>query len=166
MKFPLGMSIPQLSSTVHRNMMNVCTIHVTLCQYLIPCSALPILHQHSSPLHSAPLCPLDDDPAGNNKLFGNVPTEIENLTGLQILDLSYNNLGGDISTDVGFKLSNLQELYLSGNQIRQDLDPVFCTRPNIYTEFVSDCKLSEVQCTCCTSCCDGGTDTSQCSESS
>ena len=53
---------------------------------------------------------------GNNKLTGEIPTELGNLGNLEILLLGSNQLTGEIPTELG-NLSNLNTLLLyGGNQ--------------------------------------------------
>ncbi|XP_030963555.1 probable LRR receptor-like serine/threonine-protein kinase At3g47570 [Quercus lobata] len=49
-----------------------------------------------------------------NKIFGNIPTGIGNLTNLELLDMGYNKLSGHIPFKIG-KLHKLQYLDLSAN---------------------------------------------------
>eukprot|EP00538_Stauroneis_constricta_P000588 CAMPEP_0119573674 /NCGR_PEP_ID=MMETSP1352-20130426/45242_1 /TAXON_ID=265584 /ORGANISM="Stauroneis constricta, Strain CCMP1120" /LENGTH=553 /DNA_ID=CAMNT_0007623365 /DNA_START=275 /DNA_END=1936 /DNA_ORIENTATION=- len=98
-----------------------------------------------------------------NELFGDLPTELGQLSELEILDISYNNFGGDIPPALGNQLSRLKQLYLPANQFRQDLDPIFCNRAP-FEEFLSDCKLSDVKCSCCTMCCNGDGEEANCSK--
>ncbi|KAJ3708302.1 hypothetical protein LUZ61_012007 [Rhynchospora tenuis] len=49
-----------------------------------------------------------------NNIFGQIPSDIENLVGLEVLALSENHLTGTIPVGIG-KLQNLQGLYMGGN---------------------------------------------------
>jgi len=51
-----------------------------------------------------------------NRLSGSIPSELGNLSNLEILSLWGNGLSGSIPTELG-NLSNLSQLYLSNNQL-------------------------------------------------
>ena len=68
-------------------------------------------------------CPLT---AGQNKLYGTMPSELGLLTNLEVLSLANNRLTGTIPIELG-ALQSLTNLDLSGNSLTGNLDPIFCT---------------------------------------
>jgi hypothetical protein len=109
----------------------------------------------------------------DNSLSSTIPTQIGLLTSLEVLDLGSNVLTGRIPTQVGLltelaglsffdnrltgpiptqleNLNRLQLLYLDGNDLVGTVPIGVCSIG--LKEFYSDC--SEVQCICCTTCCD------------
>lgn len=58
----------------------------------------------------------------NNLLKGNIPTELENLSNLQELSLSFNQLSGTIPSELG-SLSILETLKLHYNQLNGNIPP-------------------------------------------
>lgn len=109
----------------------------------------------------------------DNAIGSTIPPELAQLSGLQVLDLGSNSLTGTIPTQIALirnlaglsffdnrltgsvpcelrALDRLELLYLDSN----DLGPSICDDICVLEllEFWSDC--SEVQCTCCTTCCD------------
>ncbi|XP_061953557.1 receptor-like protein EIX1 [Populus nigra] len=59
----------------------------------------------------------------NNELQGSIREAFANMTALRTLDLSYNQLKGDLSS-FG-QMCNLNELYLSGNNLTGELSQLF-----------------------------------------
>ncbi|KHN06513.1 Putative LRR receptor-like serine/threonine-protein kinase [Glycine soja] len=53
---------------------------------------------------------------GQNRFNGSIPSSIGRLSGLKLLNLSYNSIFGDIPNELG-QLEGLQELSLAGNEI-------------------------------------------------
>ncbi|XP_050265889.1 probable LRR receptor-like serine/threonine-protein kinase At3g47570 [Quercus robur] len=53
---------------------------------------------------------------GETHIYGNIPTSIVHLSGLTLLNLSYNSLSGEIPPEIGH-LEELQMLVLAGNQL-------------------------------------------------
>ncbi|KAM3338604.1 LRR receptor-like serine/threonine-protein kinase EFR [Capsicum galapagoense] len=53
----------------------------------------------------------------NYNLIGEIPEAIFNMSSLEIISFSYNNLSGRIPTTVGLHLPNLERLYLAHNQL-------------------------------------------------
>eukprot|EP00934_Nitzschia_sp_Nitz4_P008695 Nitzschia sp. Nitz4//scaffold2_size372955//38018//41345//NITZ4_000364-RA/size372955-processed-gene-0.471-mRNA-1//-1//CDS//3329546599//8685//frame0 len=97
---------------------------------------------------------------GNNALTGTIVSELGELSDLSVVDLSFNQLSGTVPGSLS-TLNDLGELYLQGNDITGDLDGVFCTTPGGFIGyFIADCASSnpEVVCSCCTTCCDNGSD--------
>jgi len=89
-----------------------------------------------------------------NFFFGTIPKEIANLKKLEILDLYANNLSGIIPSAIG-QIKSLKEIYLNDNEFHGHTPKEVCAlKPQ---NFVSDClgPRPEVQCDCCTICCQG-----------
>ncbi|XP_060967249.1 receptor-like protein EIX1 [Cannabis sativa] len=61
-----------------------------------------------------------------NKLHGNLPTSVGNMTSLTYYDLSFNKVGGEIPGSIG-KLCNLNRFYISSNKLNGTL-PEFLER--------------------------------------
>ena len=59
---------------------------------------------------------------GSNRLSGEIPPELGNLTNLQLLHLDHNQLSGEIPPELG-NLTNLQLLYLHYNQLSGEIPP-------------------------------------------
>ena len=57
----------------------------------------------------------------NNRMNGFIPTELCQLTNLQYLNLGQNNFLGRIPSCIGDTLTNLQSLYLHGNNLDDPL---------------------------------------------
>jgi Leucine-rich repeat (LRR) protein len=111
----------------------------------------------------------------DNAFASTIPTELGRLTALQVLDLGSNQLKGTIPSEFSLMLS-LSGLSFFDNQLTgpvpcdlkslnqltlffidsNDLGPPICDEicGLGFVEFWSDC--SEVQCSCCTTCCDDG----------
>mmetsp|Transcript_22115 Transcript_22115/g.33425 ORF Transcript_22115/g.33425 Transcript_22115/m.33425 type:complete len:328 (-) Transcript_22115:119-1102(-) len=93
-------------------------------------------------------------------LFGNyfegaVPAEVANLKKLKILDLYANAFGGNVPSQIG-SLQNLKELDLHDNNFRGRVPRQICERKLSF--LAADCldgSLKEVECDCCTICCEG-----------
>jgi len=84
-----------------------------------------------------------------NNLQGTIPTEIGDLSNLQIINLKGNNLSGNIPTEIG-RLSSLQELYLEYNFLSGEMPEVVCNIGMLYLQV--DCD--QVNCSCCSNCYD------------
>ena len=86
-----------------------------------------------------------------NKLSGDIPSELGLLSNLSSLFLAANQLTGTVPSELA-QLPALEFMFLQGNELNGDLKP-FCDRPNWLDQLGADC-VAEVQCTCCTYCCD------------
>ena len=67
---------------------------------------------------------------GHYRLATVIPTTIENLSQLEILDLAGNTVEGEIPPGIG-NLSNLQEIILAVNQIRGEIPPELANLQNL-----------------------------------
>jgi hypothetical protein len=91
-------------------------------------------------------------------LKGNAPSELGRLGNLKAVDLSYNEVGGQIPTEYR-TLPELTDLNLISTVIFGDLNPIFCNRDELpmvsqLESLVADCLVPELTCSCCTVCCD------------
>ncbi|KAL0321321.1 UNVERIFIED_CONTAM: putative LRR receptor-like serine/threonine-protein kinase RFK1 [Sesamum radiatum] len=75
-----------------------------------------------------------------NRLLGEIPKELGNITSLTYLNLEANNFSGPIPSDIG-KLINLKTLILSSNQLTGQLPASFSALKNLYDLDVSFNKL-------------------------
>lgn len=117
---------------------------------------------------------------GDNDLTGPLPSELKELGRLTSLDLSSNSLEGTIPSELA-ELRDLVTLILSSNQLTGDvpselrsipslstmsleftditggLESGFCNQSSLGVEIQADCggDPPEVECSCCTACCDG-----------
>jgi hypothetical protein len=108
------------------------------------------------------LLDLDD-----NTLFGPVPTELGRLANMEFLLLNRNSLTGEIPVELA-ALTNLRLAFFDRNSFNGTLAPMCAlgifneTGGNVdETELItSDClgPNSEVECSCCTSCCNDQVD--------
>ncbi|XVE62769.1 hypothetical protein DITRI_Ditri06bG0146200 [Diplodiscus trichospermus] len=62
----------------------------------------------------------------NNSLFGELPSTLQNLADMMMLDLSENQFTGSIPTWIGDKLSNLLALNLRSNNFQGDIPHQIC----------------------------------------
>jgi Leucine-rich repeat (LRR) protein len=86
---------------------------------------------------------------GSNQLFGTIPTEIGGMAAMAGLSFFDNALTGQIPAQVG-NLDGMELLYMDANDLTGTVPDSVCDLE--FLEFWSDC--SEVQCLCCTTCCD------------
>ena len=61
------------------------------------------------------------NPSACGNLEGPIPANLGNLTNLQMLYLSDNNLSGAIPSGLGNPQSNLEELYLANNRLSGEI---------------------------------------------
>ena len=61
----------------------------------------------------------------NNQLTGEIPSEIGNLTNLEVLWLYSNQLTGSIPSEIG-NLANLERLWLNNNQLTGEIPESIC----------------------------------------
>ena len=94
----------------------------------------------------------------SNMLNGTLPENLGNLGDLTVLDVSKNQLSGIVPSSF-VQLTSLTRYALSENNITGGLDVAFCNRPQLITEIEADClgETSDLNCECCTSCCDDET---------
>jgi hypothetical protein len=86
---------------------------------------------------------------GSNQLFGRIPTGIGLMAALAGLSFFDNNLTGPVPQEME-NMDGLQLLYLDANDLGGSITEGICNLELL--EFWSDC--SEVQCICCSTCCD------------
>ena len=89
---------------------------------------------------------------GKNLLRGIIPSNIATLAPrLELLDLSFNELSGDIPTASLSQLTKAKDIRLNDNRdLRGDVDGVCDALPSIGTNMRVD--LSQVTCKCCNCC--------------
>lgn len=89
---------------------------------------------------------------GKNLLRGNIPSNIATLAPrLEFLDLSFNDLSGDIPTASLSQLMKAKDIRLNDNgELRGDVDVLCDALPSIGTNMRVD--LSRVTCKCCNCC--------------
>ncbi len=79
------------------------------------------------------------------------------MTALFAINLAENNLSGQIPGAFG-QLTRLNHVYIQNNQFNGSLDSIFCSQDQLLSlqNIEADCKGStpEIECTCCTLCCD------------
>ncbi|XP_022746294.1 brassinosteroid LRR receptor kinase-like [Durio zibethinus] len=68
----------------------------------------------------------------SNNLFGQVPSTLQHLVGMRILDLSKNQLTGSISAWIGDKLSNLEVLNLRSNHFQAYIPDQICALKSLH----------------------------------
>ena len=76
-----------------------------------------------------------------SELTGEIPSEIGNLTNLQVLNLSSNNLSGEIPPEIG-NLTNLTHLYLNENQLTGEIPSEIGNLTNLERLWLSDNQLT------------------------
>lgn len=100
--------------------------------------------------------------ADSNQLSGSISTQIGNLTSLEFFSLRQNQMNGTIPIEVGM-LSNLKGIALHRNNFVGNISDPICSLFNDgkLKQLISDCmdsftETGEVQCDCCTTCCQPG----------
>ncbi|XP_058111179.1 putative receptor-like protein kinase At3g47110 [Magnolia sinica] len=78
---------------------------------------------------------------GKNRIFGSIPSGIQNLIGLTVLDMGYNFLTGTIPIGVG-KLNNVKKLALSGNELSGHIPSSLCNISQLYLLSLDGNKLT------------------------
>lgn len=78
----------------------------------------------------------------NNRMNGFIPTELCQLTNLQYLNLGRNNFLGGIPSCIGDALTNLQSLYLHGNNLDDPLPTSMMKLQQLKYFIISDNLLS------------------------
>ena len=76
----------------------------------------------------------------NNKLSGEIPTELRSLTKLQVLLLSGNDLSGEIPSELG--RLNLYFLYLHNNNLSGPIPTQLESMTNLYRLYLHNNQLS------------------------
>nr|CAD1824060.1 unnamed protein product [Ananas comosus var. bracteatus] len=77
----------------------------------------------------------------NNTLNGSIPPSIGKLEKLVHLDLSYNSFGGVITEDHFARLTRLETLILSGNPLTIAVDPTWVPPFRLEVAYFGNCKL-------------------------
>ena len=77
----------------------------------------------------------------NNQLSGEIPPELGGLTNLILLGLSGNQFSGEIPPEFG-NLANLEELWLHSNQLTGEIPPELDRLTNLFRLYVSENQLS------------------------
>jgi hypothetical protein len=97
--------------------------------------------------------------AQSNRLSGPLPSEMGRLTLLEALYLYDNNLTGSIPSEFA-SLTDLTYVTLNFNELTGTVDPTLCheegNQTRQYIELNADCygPSPEINCSCCTRCCD------------
>ena len=113
------------------------------------------------------MCNLQRLQLGKNALTGRLRSGLSGLPMITVLDLKDNRLSGFSPNETAVP-DRLRELFLSGNRFVGAIPPVFCPpQKSSWVVLQADCKPDEVgrvelQCSCCTKCCD--TDGKQCED--
>jgi Leucine-rich repeat (LRR) protein len=89
-----------------------------------------------------------------NKVGGTLPSEIGLLSELETLNLAYNKFTGSVPLTLA-NLSNLVDLRLQGNSLNGSLDWL-CIIDFEFFAANTCSEPDEIECTCCTVCCDLG----------
>lgn len=95
-------------------------------------------------------------------LQGNIPVQLQSLTSLEVLRLSYNSLIGEVPLSLG-SLPNLHLVQLHSNRISGDTSHLQVQYREAYSDesssFVADCGVptdfdEALKCGNCTMCCE------------
>ncbi|XP_058111013.1 putative receptor-like protein kinase At3g47110 [Magnolia sinica] len=78
---------------------------------------------------------------GSNRIFGNIPSGIQNLVGLTVLSMEYNFLNGTIPIGVG-KLNKVEELNLGANELTGQIPSSLGNISGLYILSLSENNLS------------------------
>jgi hypothetical protein len=92
----------------------------------------------------------------SNSFNGTITSEIGLLTRIDDLQLQDNRLSGSVPTELS-SLFSASSIKLFANNLTGSLDDVFCQQPSlILSKIDADCGGldPQVECTCCTTCCD------------
>lgn len=107
------------------------------------------------PLDFSSMTNMDYLNLGDNDLTGPLPANLVNLEALAVLSL-FDNVGLSGTVPPAYSSFNLSLLYLEGTSLT-NLEEVFCSTGLLeFEEFYADCggTPAQVQCWCCTHCCD------------
>lgn len=100
----------------------------------------------------------------SNILNGTLPTELGNLAQLEVFSLTANSFSGQMPTEYA-RMTSLREFFFQETDLTGDVDSVFCDPTPWIDKLKGDClpedgsssvlgvKIAEINCTCCTSCC-------------
>ena len=78
----------------------------------------------------------------NNNLTGSIPTQLGNLSELEVLHLNHNKLTGSIPTEIG-NLSNLTELWLQSNRLSGSIPTEIGNLSNLKVLYLNVNQLSD-----------------------
>lgn len=93
----------------------------------------------------------------SNLLSGTIPSELGELEDLIGLNLASNQLTGNVPSTLR-DISTLTALWVQNNEISGGLEETFCNQSGLSIEIEADCHgdVPEVECSCCTTCCEDG----------
>ena len=111
------------------------------------------------PSHLGDLTDLEALHVEQNKFGGPLPTELGRLVNLKYLSLYDNAFQGTVPQEYE-ALEQLENLSLEGTELQGNVDGIFCLafRPLVIDYFWADCLEPSFVCSCCTTCCDDGSD--------
>jgi hypothetical protein len=90
----------------------------------------------------------------SNTFRGTIPSQMQSLTRLIDLWLADNALSGNVTAELATLVTGT--LKVSANNLTGSLDLGFCDQTAVLTKIEADCGGAnpEVECSCCTKCCD------------
>jgi hypothetical protein len=90
----------------------------------------------------------------SNSFSGTIPSQMQSLTRLSDLWLANNELIGKVPVELASLVTG--SLKLAFNNLTGSLDLGFCNQTAVFAKVEADCggATPEVECSCCTACCD------------